>query len=286
MKTKDTRIGMYNDGLKHGLPLDKFKISPSSFYLFHETPHKWLETQFFGDDVFKPNNGSCAGSLVHAHAEAYYSQEPITDAEIAEYLGTLHYRTDTFMGNTFVALDPAVVAEKWKGMYNVLEMQYLDKVDIHSVEPYIFTETSDTTVLAGSVDMLRHDPMTGGLVVVDYKTCAKQPKSAELKHKYQVQLYAHILTELGHNITGYEIVYVSDKQVLKTKTNPQTVKVYTFPFEPEFIASQIKLVADTMDFFFNNPEHAYIIFKDYRLKGRTFDVAKYLPSESTGDDQF
>ena len=256
--------------LKEGV----FKISPSSLYKFSEKTHEWFSHKFLGEDLFVPNTGSVTGTIVHEILDCYVSDrtEPTTQ-QIQTYVDSI--QGDESYSTHEVMMNYEVMARLGK--------DWIDKQEFHSAEEYISHELAPNICVAGTYDGVTINP-DGSQTVIDYKTTygGLAPKKMEAKHRWQLLCYASILNKHGWNITHIEAVYISRYKPGKvSEKTGKTGKAYPSLLTPirepitddslQFIDSLIDLVFDTVQFFFENPQHANICFKDQRLKGRPFD---------------
>lgn len=303
---KTAHIGQYNLGTGI-IPANKIKISPSSFERFFSKPHEWFRELIMKEKGFDGNTGSILGSLVHGIAEGHANGEPVEQTEIDDYLSQINPYTHPDPKMQYLNIEPYIVKESYEAMAELVTA-FIDEIDIDSTEGYIYLPLTDTAFVSGSYDYLRHDPMTSGLVVGDYKTTSEKlpPKSISYAHKLQAMIYCFIMKEQGKNITGYELVYITRYQdgapaKISEKTGklgkpgrdyPATLTQITNTYtesDHEFIRSLLLLCGETLDLTVERPDLAYIIHKDYRLKHT--DFTKYLEkftSEPKGsaEDEF
>ena len=275
----------YNTG-EGIIPANTFKISPSQFALFFSSPNLWFRRGFLGEEGFTGNTGSHLGNIIHEACErTAMIQDMFTEADVDKYIASLDITKIDIYGNLIT--DPFEIDRCWQQMLAVAT-QYVETLDITKTEEYIWFPISDKVTIAGSIDALRSDIETNGRIVMDYKTTYEKlpPKKIKYEHKLQAWIYAWIYRQMGIHISHIEIVYITrpyDGVVsLKTgktgKAYPATCTPIIEPFtdaDYDMINSFMKLTTETMEYFFEHPETAYLLFKDYRLKGREFDVSQY-----------
>lgn len=275
------------------IPAGQFKISPSGFKDFFGYTHSWFRKQFLKEDEFLGNTATVRGTCLHWLAERYAKNSTVIDADFLEMERYLKNHEDIEEVNT------AEIEFSYPEMWDLLRI-WIDDTEITSTEEYITVQITEHVVLQGQYDYLRPDDMRGGEIAGDYKSTGNKsvPASMSYEHKLQVKVYGWALRELGHNITSIEVTYIkADVPGVPGKPNkdgiskigksyPAAIVTYTEPYtdeDHEIIGSQIKLVAETMEYFFKNPQLAYILFKDMRFKGQKFEVEPYDDTEQESE---
>ena len=117
-------------------------------------------------------------------------------------------------------------------------------------------------------------------VLIDYKTTSNlnPPEEIPSYYRYQLLAYAYMYNKMGIPINRIRIVWItnnvvgriSEKTGKPMKDYPATVGVCTETITNEdldFIESIFKLICETVEAYQANPSLAYLLFKDYRLKG-------------------
>lgn len=115
--------------------------------------------------------------------------------------------------------------------------------------------------------------------LVDFKSTSNltAPTDIPIYYLYQLLTYAYIYNKIGIPINRIRIVWVtnhivgriSDKTGKPMKDYPATVSTSTQTITNEdmdFIESILKLIAEKVAYYKANPETAYLLFNDYRLK--------------------
>jgi len=283
MNKKITRLD-YGYGAPE-IPAGQFKISPSGFKDFFGYTHAWFRKQFLKEDDFEGNTATVRGTCLHWLAERYAKTGTVINADFLEMEQYLKNHED------IEDVDTAEIEFSYPEMWDLLRA-WLDDTEITSTEEYITVQITPHVVLQGQYDYLRPDDMHGGLTAGDYKSTGNKsvPASMSYDHKLQVKVYAWGLRESGHNITSVEVTYIkADIPGVPGKPNkdgiskigksyPAAVATYTEPYtdeDHEIIGSQIKLVAKTMEYFFQFPDTAFMLFKDYRFKGQKFNISEF-----------
>lgn len=270
---------------------DEFKISPSGLKDFFNYTHLWFEKQFLGENSFAGNTLSVRGTYLHWLAENYHKDKTITQETVNEakkYLDIQYKNLSTDEFDIQYVLD--TVDDMWTPLKHWIDENYLLDSEIH-----VSTKISNHVVLSGKVDYIKSDLINGGITVGDYKTSGPKtiPKKIEYQHRLQLLAYAYAMEKMGRTVGSIECCYIIEKGSVSEKTGKQlspyenTVISFSEPYTNDLrkrIKGQIKLVAETMELFFTEPQLAYILFKDYRLKGKQFNVLKF--KENSESDMF
>ena len=289
------------------IPDSIFKISPSGVKDFggaskQETtindasarPHLWFRQQFMNEDKFEGNNASIRGTIVHYLAQQYVINSKVDQDDYSEISKYLNKETERIELLDIEPIDMSHIVETYPDMW-VAAREWIDNNKPDQAEFYVSTNLSENVLVQGQVDYTRtfkehelepdnmYQPVVGSTIVGDYKTFGEKAmkKSIEYPHLLQAYVYAYCMKENGENIGGIEITYIKDKQGGEPGKRPNTtlklypaeaksfVRQYTDETH-EFIGSYLSMVAETMEYFFKNPDLANILFKDQRLKGRNF----------------
>jgi len=258
----------YYDG-SDVLPKGVFRISPSQFSKFMDSPHLWYREQILGEEGFTGSTSSVLGTIVHACAEAYAngSDGSTWSKEIEDYLKTIPFSE--------VDIDKDEIRKQYKGMALALINGYLKDNKPDSTEEFIFHNVIPGYVAAGTCDARKGD------MVVDYKTynSKSKPRAIPMYYKYQLLIYAWIYTKKNIPINRVRLVYVnrnidggvSEKTGKPLKSYPPEVTVLTETITKEdidFIESVLKLLAETVAKSKEDPSLTYLLFRDYRLKDK------------------
>ena len=278
---KTNPIGHYNDG--NGIiPDNCVKISPSRLIDFLEETHTWFRELIMKEDGFTGNTGSCIGNIIHYAAECTANKEPVDDKAITDYIASLPVKLD--QPDPTRNLDPSKVFDSYEAMLPLI-IDYVTEYPPQATEGYLWKQMTPRVVLAGSFDARRKNPMSAKQIVIDYKTTADKlpPKKIEWKHKLQAWCYAYLLKQDEIEVDAIEIVYITRYHpgVVSAKTG-KTGRDYQPTCTPlqvsfnqgnyDFIESIIKLAAETLEHFLDNPKTAYMLFRDYRLKNKDFNT--------------
>ena len=264
----------YNDGSSI-LPENSFRISASQFNIFMNKPHKWYREQVLGESGFTGSTSTIIGTIVHYCAEQKaLGLEPKLD-QIEQYIEN---HSDVI---EFPDIDTHSVRANWKQMAMVLVNQYVlpNLNNLEEVESFVYNELYPGYFPSGSIDRVEKVG-DGTYRIVDYKTYNSKikPRIIPMNYKYQLLIYAYIYSK---PVSEIRLVYVnrSIEGVLgKVRKNGTQVMGKSYPPEVtvltesiiqddlDFIESLLKLCCETHMTIKNNPELAYIAYRDYRLK--------------------
>ncbi len=204
-----------------------FKISPSAFAKFVEKPHIWYREEILEEDKFEYNTASVLGTVVHYCACMVAKKEEVDVDEIEKYISKWPVNED---------YDPEIVRDQYTDMAERLVNDYvLDRPDLLEVEASFCSLVSNEFYAAGTIDVLEGEK--DDCMITDYKTYSSKtkPRSIPQHYKYQLLVYAWILTHLGYNVTRIRLVYVnrhiegeiSEKTGKRMKSYPPEVTVLT-----------------------------------------------------------
>lgn len=255
----------YNNG-KGVLPEGAFRISPSQFNTFMTKPHEWYREQILREVGFTGSTSSVLGTIVHYIAECVGKDEIPDKDEINNYINNFEKDEE---------VDCQVVRDNYLLMAETLVNDYVLKNKPTEVEPFVKYELQEGYFPSGSIDAIYGD------CIVDYKTynSKTKPKKIPLNYKYQLLIYAYICRKNNKDINRIRLVYVnrnidggvSVKTGKPLKSYPPEVTVLTEQItndDMEFIESLLNLCIETVKKYRESPELAYLLFRDYRLKGK------------------
>lgn len=259
----------YNDGSGF-LPEGAFRISASQFNGFMSYPHNWYRENVLGEKGFMGNTASVLGTCVHYIAEMVGKGSHPDIAQIEQYITNESTLPD---GTPNEDVDASVVRANYEQMGSVLVNDYLLHNIPTKVEPFVLHELQPGYFPSGSIDAI------DGSCIVDYKTynSKTKPKSIPLHYKYQLLIYAYICQKMGMEISRIKLVYVnrnidggiSEKTQKPLKSYPPEVTELTECIDADdmdFIESCMNLCCETVQKAKEQPELAYLLFRDYRLK--------------------
>jgi len=288
------------------VPKGIFKISPSSLKDFYGSfKHLWFRQNFMQESKFEGNSASVKGTLIHWMCEQYAKNGKLTDADMAEglkyvseqsnlvpevdednILSTYSYmwevikpwldRTDLLSTEeyTTASLTDRVIIQ---GQVDYTRLITQDDIDILSQDEY--WNHHNATINNNINNNAKSNTALNNIIIGDYKTHNDKyiKKSIEYAHKLQARAYAYAMRENGTNVTAIEITYIKGyvPGALSAKTGnigksyPAEVTTFLEPYTDDthaLIKNQLMLVAETMEFFFDNPDKANILFHDQRFK--------------------
>ena len=252
------------------VPEGCFRISPSAFAKFIQTPHSWYRSEVLGEKTFEYNTATVLGTVVHYCAYCAATEKTPDMHMINAYIESFEENEDYCKQEVY---------SQFKLMATTLVNEYTLK---HSSN-FIMAETNISTVVkegfaaAGSIDVLQG--IKTDCMPVDYKTYSSKtkPSSIPLHYKYQLLVYAWILRKNGYNPTRIRLVYVnryidggiSEKTNKPLKSYPPEVTVLTDNITPEdfdFIEGLLVLACDAMIATREHPELTHVIWHDPRLR--------------------
>ncbi len=245
-----------------------FKISPSAFANFIQSPHNWYRSEVAGEEGFSHNTSSVIGTCVHYCAEQVAKGEDVDKQAIIEYIDSKEITDD---------YDPEIVKAQWQTMAERLVNDYVLEHSFLGVEVPLVAEVKQGYAAAGTSDFLggsKEDTLIG-----DYKTynSKTKPKAIPMNYRYQLLVYAWLASKNGFNPTRIRLVYVnrhidggiSEKTGNPLKSYPPEVTILTETItieDLEFIESLLELAVDTVEAGKKHPELIHVIFHDPRLK--------------------
>lgn len=269
-------IFKYND---LDIPDCSFRISPSSIGTFFNYPSIWYKDNVLGEKSFTASTASVLGTIVHACAESYAKNTPITRAMISTYI------METIKTQP-ITESPILIEEinsSYPSMAEVLINQYIAKNKPTEVESQIYAPILDDIYIGGSCDNRTGD------TVVDYKTTSgTPPKTIPFNYKIQALAYAYIFRYNSIPINRIRIVYVTkpkDTRAISEKTGkpigkifPSELTVLTEVISDDdwiMIEQTLELIAETIKVSRSNPELVHLLFKSMKLKG---EIDEYRPT--------
>ena len=269
------------------IPEDAFGISPSSLGKFFDEPHLWYRQYILKETNFDTTTSTVLGTIVHFCAEEFLTTGKVDKLEIYKYIyknafteldenfpTTEHEALPYLEQLTSTIIDIPYILEQYKIMGNALitELKKRPK-SLCETEVMVAAEVIPGYFVAGSCDLIQ------GQDIYDYKTTSSlsAPSSVSYGYKLQLLAYAYALVKSGRKINTASIIWITTNQVNRfndkgkpladypaTCTISSAIKIDEQSLS--FIESILKLVAETIQFVKDNPDKAYIVFRDYRLK--------------------
>lgn len=246
------------------------KISPSKFSTFISKKHQWYREVILKEKGFDYSTASVIGTVVHYIAEIVAKKEILNKDNIYNYINSFE-DNDDYCKETVIS--------NFEQMANVLVNQYIlpNLDDYLEIESQVFAEVKNNYFASGTLDFLRGTK--DNCLLGDYKTYNGKyaPKTIPAYYKYQLLVYAYILTKLGYTVSRVQLVYVnrnidgglSEKTGKPLKSYPPEVTVLTEVITEEdidFISSVLELCVDSCEATLKHPELTHVIWQDMRLK--------------------
>jgi hypothetical protein len=242
-------------------------FSPSRFAEFITHPHRWFQSQVMDVSSFDYNTSSVLGTIVHYCAEMVAKGEEVNQKMIDEYI-KMHEPKEDY--------DPSIVNGQYVLMAEELVNSYVLRNEYLEIEIKHQAEIKNGYYAGGTLDATQG--CKEDCMVVDYKTYNSKtvPKTIPPHYKYQLLVYAWVLTKKGYNPTRIRLVYVnrnidggvSDKTGKPLKSYPPAVTVITEVLTAEdmdFINGLLELAVDSVEAWEKYPELAHVIWHDPRL---------------------
>jgi hypothetical protein len=272
MADKPTTALDYNPGTTV-LPEGAFRISASKFNTFMTAPHTWYREVVLDEAGFTGNTSSVIGTLVHYTAEQKALGLEPDLSEIEQYLEN-HSNVIEYPD-----IDVHVVRDSWKQMAMTLVNEYVlpNRNNLEEVEPFVYKELYPGYFPSGSIDRVEKVG-DSTMRIVDYKTynSKTKPKSIPMYYKYQLLIYAYIYSK---PVSEIRLVYVNreiDDRYISEKTGKQCGKIHppevtvlteqVTQDDLDFIESVLRLCCESHMLVQENPDLAYLIYRDFKLK--------------------
>lgn len=271
------------------VPPDSFTISPSSLGKFFDEPHTWYREHVLGERSFDQTTSTCLGTIVHFCGEDFILSGKVDRTEIYRYLYSIVCPTNSpefpsdeseqlavLQHYKHSVIDIQHILDQYRPMGNAL-LDYIRKLPKHQPlvsEQMVAAQIIPGFYVAGSCDLRQ------GLNIYDFKTTSSLSAPSSISYGYRLQLlaYAYAFIKSGTPINTASIIWITTNQINRIspdtgkpmKDYPATCSVsksITIDDQSlEFIESILKLVAESVQFVLANPDKAYLVFRDYRLK--------------------
>lgn len=245
------------------LPDDSFRISASQISRFFDTTSQWYREFLLGEaPAFTGSTASELGTCVHAAAAMYHDTKTVDKASILAYIDSI--------SNPDV--DKSVIKEQLKPMTEALINSYCAKNTHTTSEEFISYEVLPGIYVGGSIDATTNN------TIVDFKTTSakKAPTTFSRAYYFQLMTYAWVLKQHNRHMTHLRLVYVtrhidggySDKTGKKLKDYPSECTVINHQITDDdwnLIDGCIKLIANSVKLWKENPELRWALAQDWRL---------------------
>lgn len=254
---------IYNDG-GSVLPDGAFRLSPSQLGKFFDEPSNWYKEHVLGEEGFKGSTSTVLGTIVHAIAEASTKGITLTPEDVIEYIDK--------EAKDNPDVDADTIKEHWEPMGMAIVNHLMSHGCPERSEEFIYHELDPGYFPSGSCDGAHNG------CIIDYKTTSALTAPKTIKKGYRLQLlaYAYLYMKQGIHIDRIKLIYVTRNNVNrindKGKKLPDKPSVVTEVVESitskdiQYIENQFRLIIDSVKAVKENPDLAYLIFKDYSLK--------------------
>jgi len=227
------------------LPDDcELKISPSKFNKFIDNAWPLFSEVIMDEDPFDYNTSSVLGTVVHYIGAMVGSKTDIDKSAIYSFINDKE-NNDTYDNKEVLGAFEAMASELVNNYIIPNMRRFL------AIEQRFFVLIKKGFYAGGTIDVL--EGTKEDCMVVDYKSynSTTKPKKIPYNYKYQLLVYAYILTKLGYTVSRIRLVYVnryidggiSEKSGKPLKSYPCEVTVLTEVITDEDIA----IVTGTLD---------------------------------------
>lgn len=250
----------YNNG--EDITNGAFRIGASQVSKFFDYTSQWYHEHMLGEEGFTGSTATELGTVVHAGIEMFVDNGEIEWNNLEDYINSLS--------------DPDIDKERILSQYEPMIEVALPFVAANmpdEVEKFVFHEILPGVGAGGSIDAIRGD------TIIDWKTTSAKTPPTKFSRNYwfQQMTYAWVLKQQGIDINFLKLVFitqnetgrVSEKTGKPLKDYPSTVSVVTEPVTEEnleLIGSCLKLIAESVQAWKDNPEIRYLLAQDMRLK--------------------
>lgn len=255
----------YYEG-ENDMPEGAFKISPSRLSRFFDDTSNWYRECLLGEDpAFKGSTSSHLGTVVHGLAEMMNKTGTVDHKLAEDYINSI---TDPEVDVDYIRL-------QYPAMSAALNHQFVSGRQGQS-EPFLYHEVLPGIGVGGSIDLLCPTE------IVDYKTTGalNAPNKIPRNYYFQQMAYVWLARNKGMDIKTFRIVYVTTNQVGRVsettgkplKDYPTTVTSIVHEVtssDLEIIDSVIRLVAESVKAFKEQPKLRHLLAQDMRLKERS-----------------
>lgn len=250
----------YNEG--KDVTKNAFRISASQFSKFFDNTNEWYREHLLGETGFTGNTSSYLGNVVHAAIEMYVKENKIHWDQLENYIDSIKDSE----------IDVNHIRNQYVGMIDTV-LPFVDANMPTEVEKFVFHEVLPGIGAGGSIDALRGD------TIMDWKTTSAKTPPTKFSRNYwfQQMLYAWVLKQQGINIRFLKLVFItqhetgriSEKTGKPLKDYPSIYSVVTEEVTDEkldIIDSCVRLVAESVKTFREQPELRHLLAQDMRLK--------------------
>lgn len=266
-------------GYNQGTDITKgaFRISASQVSKFFDTTSQWYHEHLLGQKGFTGSTATYLGTIVHAGIEMYVIEGAVNYQAIEDYIYSI----------TDPEIDKNVILQQYQPMIEAA-LPYVDRHMPSEVEKFVFQEIIEGIGAGGSIDALRgavklddegNITYPQGVDIMDWKTTSSKTQVTRFSRNYwfQQMTYAWVLWKQGITVHHLRLVFitqndtgrVSEKTGKPLKDYPSTVYEVVEPVTEEgleLIDGCMKVIAESVKAFKDNPEIRHLLAQDDRLR--------------------
>lgn len=262
--TEKQNYFVYNDG--KDVTDGAFRIGASKVSDFFDRTSQWYHEHLLGEGGFEGSTASELGTVVHAGIEMFVKEGEVDWDAIEEHITSID--------------DPEVDNEEIRNNYSCMldvALGYVENNMPDVVEEFVFHEILPGIGAGGSIDAR----YVAKKRLKDWKTTSSKTAPTRFSRAYwfQQMVYAWVLKQKGIEIDYIDLVYitkgevgrVSEKTGKPLKDYPSTVSVVTEEVTEdklELIGSCLRLIAESVQAWKDNPEIRHLLAQDLRLKAK------------------
>ncbi len=290
----------YNNG-ENIIKPGQFRISASGISRFFTNTNQWWRENLLNESGFISSTASVLGTCVHYCAECYAKNKTISKKNQQEIDNYILKHTDPAYEDYNETIDKNEIYNQYKVMAMNLINNELQQHMPSLVEPFIAHEVLPNIFAGGSIDALEgvilddngNFKQIGPALINDYKTTsltpARIPKVLKYEYKLQLLTYAWVLKQKGITADRIKNTYITRQDINRIGKTGKPLKDYPSEIitiieniteeSMEYIDSIIKLIAHSVQYWNNHPEHRYLLAQDWRLHPDYKQLSKPLVAD-------
>lgn len=254
----------YNNG--EAVTKGAFRISASQVSKFFDSTSQWYHEHLLGEGGFTGSTASNLGTVVHAGIEMYVTDGAVDYAALEAHINSID---DPEVDNNEILKNYAHMIDT--------ALSYVGSNMPEVVEEFVFHELLPGVGVGGSIDAR----YVAKRRLKDWKTTSAKTAPTKFSRSYwfQQMTYAWVLKQKGITIDYIDLVYitkgevgrVSEKTGKPLKDYPSVVSVVTEEITDEkleLIGSCLKLIAESVQTWKEQPELRHLLAQDLRLKAK------------------
>ena len=250
----------YNNG--EDITKGAFRISASQISKFFDRTSEWYHEHLLGEKSFTGNTATELGTVVHAGIEMFINAGDVDWEALYNYIMSID--------------DPEIDKDHIASQYEIMistALPAVQRMNISEAEKFVFHEILPGIGAGGSIDAIAGDS------IIDWKTTSsKNPPTSFSRHYwFQQMTYAWVLRQQGIKIHFIRLGYittsdmgrVSEKTGKPLKDYPSTFSVVVEEVTEEgleLIGSCLKLIAESIQAWNDQPEIRHLLAQDGRLR--------------------